>query len=122
MNASEIKILITDDSEFMRQFIGGYLRELGYAKIIEAPNGQVAVEKFKLEKPDVVLLDLLMPIMDGEAALAELVKQNAKVIVISEVGQKTVIERVLSNGAKHFFVKPFFDKAALDAEIKSAIA
>ena len=56
--ANEIKVLVVDDSAFMRQYVIGYLEEAGYSKIVEAPNGKIALEVYKKEKPDIVAVEL----------------------------------------------------------------
>lgn len=115
------KILVVDDSAFMRQYLIGYLHEAGYFNIMEAGNGRIALEKFLKNKPDVVLLDLIMPVEDGEKALKKLVKLGAKVIVISAIGQKKIIERVLKMGAKGYFIKPFFSSKEIEEKIEEAV-
>ncbi|MFH1089098.1 MAG: response regulator [Candidatus Uhrbacteria bacterium] len=115
------KILVADDSAFMRQFIIGYLHEAGYENIIEAGNGKIALEKFDLEHPDVVLLDLIMPVETGLDTLPELVKRGAKVIVVSAMGQKSIIDKAIEQGAKAFFIKPFFTVKELGDTIKEVL-
>ena len=118
MDIHPLKILVADDSSFMRQVIMGYLQEIGYKEIVEAGNGSIALKKYDDEHPDIVLLDLIMPVEDGIHILPELVKRGAKVVVISAMGQEFVKERALAQGAKAFFTKPFFTAAELGKEIK----
>jgi len=118
----QTKILVVDDSAFMRQFIIGYLREYGFVHIEEAGNGKIAVRMYETQKPDVVLLDLIMPVEDGPDALGQLVALGAKVIVVSAVGQEKVIQEMLKKGAKGYFIKPFFSAQEIGAKIQEVIS
>lgn len=104
----DTKILVVDDSAFMRQMIIGFLNEYGFSDICEAGNGKLAVEKYDKMQPNVVLLDLIMPIETGPETLDQLVSRGANVIVISAMGQENMIEEMLKKGAKGYFIKPFF--------------
>jgi two-component system, chemotaxis family, chemotaxis protein CheY len=118
---NEIKILVADDSAFMRQHVIGYLHEAGYDQIIEAGNGKIALEKFKQEKPEVVLMDIIMPVLNGLETLKKMVPLGAKVILISAIGQQAIIEEAMGLGAKDFLVKPFFTASEIDQKIKAAL-
>lgn len=122
MTDGNVKILVTDDSAFMRKFIGGYLQEAGFRDIIEAGNGAIALKKYDEEHPDVVFLDLIMPVRDGMDTLDDLVRKGARVIVVSAVGQKTVMERALARGARGFFIKPFFTVEGLASKVREVIS
>lgn len=103
------KILITDDALFMRVTLKNLLTANGYEVVGEAVNGQDAVEKYAACKPDLVLMDITMPIMDGIAA-TRAIKQSdpsAKVIMCTAMGQKNMVVEALQAGAKDFIVKPF---------------
>lgn len=115
------KILVVDDSDFMRQYISSFLSEGGFKNIIEASNGREAVQKFQEEKPDVILMDLIMPVEDGSEALEKLVKLDAKVIVVSAIGQKSIIEQTLGKGARGYFVKPFFTSKEIADKINQIL-
>lgn len=110
-----IKILTADDSVFMRKILIDILQSAGYADIIEAENGNEALEKFQAEKPDLVLLDIIMPEKDGLAVVKE-IGQAANVIMVSAIGQESVINEAMASGAKGFVVKPF-DKEKVLMEI-----
>jgi|SaaInlStandDraft_6_1057023.scaffolds.fasta_scaffold176275_2 two-component system, chemotaxis family, chemotaxis protein CheY len=112
------KILVTDDSAFMRQYEIGFLNEAGYKNIVEASNGAEAMKIYNREKPDVIFLDLIMPVQDGITTLEQLVAKDAKVIVITAIGQTSYMEKVIKMGAKGYFVKPFFDAKEIDEKIK----
>lgn len=105
-----MKILVTDDSKIARKLVIRTLKELlpQEDQIIEASNGLEAVENYKNETPDLVFLDLTMPVMDGFEALEKIINinNNAKVIVISADIQKGSMEKVSSLGALGFIKKP----------------
>lgn len=102
------KILVVDDAEFLRVRISKMLVGDGY-EVIEAENGQLAVNAYKAQKPDVVLMDITMPEMDGLTALREIlaVDSGAKVIMLTALGQESVVLEAIKSGAKDFIVKPF---------------
>ncbi|UUX93667.1 response regulator [Methanoplanus endosymbiosus] len=102
-----VKILITDDSLFQRNIITEILSESGY-EYIEAKNGLAALEILKSEMPDLILLDLLMPEMDGFHFLDEFNKSGYKVpvIVLTSDIQNTTKERCMKLGASGFLNKP----------------
>jgi two-component system, chemotaxis family, chemotaxis protein CheY len=99
------KILICDDSQFMRNVIKDALNSSGH-ELIEAENGKQALETYTTEKPDLLLLDIIMPEMDGIEVLKQL-GEGAKVIVVSAVGQDKMVEEAKSLGALDYIVKPF---------------
>lgn len=101
------KILIVDDSAFMRTVLKNILVKAGWDDLIEAKDGKEALEKFKTENPDVILLDIIMPELDGLGVLRELRFKKVKVIVISAVGQEKMISEAKELGADDFIVKPF---------------
>jgi two-component system chemotaxis response regulator CheY len=103
------KILITDDTLFMRVTLKTILKENGYDDVIEACNGQEAVDQYAAHKPDLVLLDITMPIKDGLSALKEIrqADPNATVVMCTAMGQKNVVIEAVQSGAKDFIVKPF---------------
>lgn len=110
-------ILICDDAAFMRMMIKDILSKNGYNVAGEAENGLKAVEKFKELSPDLVLMDITMPEMDGIAALKEIKKidAGAKVIMCSAMGQQAMVIESIQTGAKDFIVKPFQQDRVLEA-------
>ena len=104
-----VKILIIDDLEFMRSAIKEILTAKTHYDIVEAENGLIGVDKYKTYKPDVVLLDITMPVMDGIQALSEIKKYSpkAKVVMCSAMGQEEYIIKAIQLGAMDFIVKPF---------------
>ena len=108
------KLLVVDDSEFMRQVLKNILKP-DY-EIIETSDGDEAVQQFKVEKPDLVLLDIIMPKKEGVAVLYSLKKidSDANVIMITAVGQEAIIKECRELGAKGYIIKPFDGKQVLD--------
>ena len=102
-------ILIADDAAFMRKMIRSTLSFAGYSNFIEAQNGAEAVKMFAAENPDLVLMDVTMPEMDGLEALERImaISPSAKVIMCSAIGQDTTIMKAVRSGASDFIVKPF---------------
>lgn len=103
------KIMLVDDAAFMRMMIKDTLQKNGFTDIIEAANGQIAVATYQSDHPDLVIMDITMPIMDGLQALKEIkaFDSNATVVMCSAMGQETMVVDALKQGAKDFIVKPF---------------
>ena len=101
------KILIVDDAEFLRMRISKMLVAEGH-EVIEAENGLQAVDIFKTAHPDLVLMDITMPEMDGLTALKTIkgVDPAARVIMLTALGQESVVLDAIKSGAKDFVVKP----------------
>lgn len=110
-------ILICDDAAFMRMMIKDILTKNGYNVAGEAENGMKEVEKFKEVNPDLVLMDITMPEMDGIQALKEIKKLDggAKVIMCSAMGQQAMVIESIQAGAKDFIVKPFQAERVIEA-------
>jgi two-component system chemotaxis response regulator CheY len=102
-------ILITDDTAFMRLTLKNILEKNNFTIVGEAENGQVAVEKYKELQPDLTIMDITMPVMDGIAAIKKIkaLDPDAKIIVCSAMGQKALVIEALNAGAVDFIVKPF---------------
>lgn len=101
-------ILVVDDAAFMRMMIRDILAKEGYT-IHEAVNGRDAVEKFGELQPDLTTMDITMPEVDGISALRTIRASypNARVLMVSAMGQQKMIVEALEAGAVDFLVKPF---------------
>ncbi len=110
-------VLIVDDAAFMRMMIKDILTKNGYNIAAEAENGKVAVDKYNEVKPDLVLMDITMPDMDGIQALKAIKGNdpNAQVIMCSAMGQQAMVIEAIQSGAKDFIVKPFQAERVLEA-------
>ncbi len=115
------KILIVDDAEFLRVRIIKMLTGHGF-EVFEAENGAKAVEKYKEVRPDVVLMDITMPEMDGLAALKQIrqIDGHAKVVMLTALGQESVVLEAVKSGARDFIVKPFEHDRVMNAINKLA--
>lgn len=104
-----IKILIVDDSKTSRKMLRGILEDAGMEVIGEAANGQEALKLYTSLKPDVVTLDITMPVMDGINALKELMAldRTARAVMVTAAGQKGNVVEALKIGAKEFVTKPY---------------
>jgi two-component system chemotaxis response regulator CheY len=105
----KIKVLIADDALFMRMMLKDILSKNGFEVLGEAENGEDAVDKYKELKPDIALIDILMPLMDGLTATEKILEtdSSAKVVMISALSESQYVEKALAVGAKDFIVKPF---------------
>ena len=101
------KVLLTDDEAHIRKFLGLVLRRLGSPVIIEAANGQEAVSLYQQHKPDLVLMDVNMPVMDGVQALREIKKNDpdAMVIMLTSLTNRQTVEQCASLGALDYMRK-----------------
>lgn len=115
-------ILIVDDAAFMRMMIKDILTKNGYNVVAEAENGLKAIDKYNETKPDLVLMDITMPEMDGLQALKKIkgADAGAKIIMCSAMGQQAMVIDSIQSGAKDFIVKPFQAERVLEA-VKKAI-
>ena len=111
------RVLITDDTAFMRMTLRRLLEQNGYEVVGEAEDGEDAVRKYVELRPDIVTMDITMPKMDGITAIREILKidPQARIIVCSAMGQKPMVIEALNAGAKDFLVKPFQPQRVLEA-------
>ncbi|MBE6913438.1 MAG: response regulator [Ruminococcaceae bacterium] len=114
------RIMVVDDAAFMRITIKNMLQKSEYEVVGEAENGRIAVERYAELRPDIVTMDITMPEMDGLEALKAIVKMdpNAKVIMVSAMGQEAMVRDAVLSGAKGFIVKPFKEDGILSAIAK----
>ena len=110
-------ILIVDDAAFKRMMIKDIITKNGYNVVGEAENGAKAIEKYGELKPDLVLMDITMPEVDGIAALKKIKGSdpNALIIMCSAMGQQAMVIESIQAGAKDFIVKPFQPDRVLEA-------
>jgi two-component system chemotaxis response regulator CheY len=106
------KVLVVDDALFMRKMLIDILKKEGFEVCGEAENGKDAIEQYKQLKPDLVTMDIVMPKMDevdGIAAVREIMKTDpqAKIIMVSAMGQHVLVVEAIQAGAKDFITKPF---------------
>ena len=103
------RILIVDDASFMRSIIRDIFARGPFTVIGEAENGMDAVRLYREERPDLTTMDIVMPVMDGLAALREIIRLDpaARVVMVSALGQDALIAEAIDTGARDFIVKPF---------------
>ncbi|MEI6293579.1 MAG: response regulator [Methanomicrobiales archaeon] len=116
------RILIVDDTLFMRTLLKNILFSGGHAIVGEAGDGDEAIEKYKELKPDLVTMDVVMPKMNGIEALKAIkaMDPNAKVIMCTAVGQEQMVKLAIKSGARGYVVKPFQAPKVLE-EIKNVL-
>ena len=110
------KILIVDDSRTSRKMLRNILESNGHEIIDEAVNGQEGVQKFQALKPDVVTLDITMPVVDGVEALKMIkaLDPESKVVMVTAAKQKNKMIECIKAGANEFLTKPFEQQEIVD--------
>jgi two-component system, chemotaxis family, chemotaxis protein CheY len=105
-------ILIVDDSAIVRRLIRMIIEKAGHTVISEAENGEEAYIKYKVFRPDLVTMDISMPVMDGITAVKKIIASfpEANIIMISAITQKELVFEALENGAKRYIFKPLTDE------------
>jgi two-component system chemotaxis response regulator CheY len=114
---SDKSILLVDDAAFMRMMLKDILTKNGYNVVGEAENGARAIEKYKELKPNLVIMDITMPEMDGINAAKGIkaVDNSALIIMCSAMGQQAMVIESIQAGARDFIVKPFQADRVLEA-------
>ncbi len=114
------RVLIVDDADFMRMMIKDILIKNGYEIAGEATDGNSALQKYKEIAPDLVTMDITMPEMDGVDTVKAIIEYdpNAKIIMVSAIGQQAIVIDAIQAGAKDFIVKPFIPERVLEAITK----
>jgi two-component system chemotaxis response regulator CheY len=110
------RIMIVDDAIFMRQVLKEILTEAGYEIAGEVGRGNEVLDTYKEVKPDLVTMDIMLPGIDGIEAVKQIIKHNpeAKIIMISALGQDELVDEALDAGALGFIVKPFIPSQVLE--------
>jgi two-component system chemotaxis response regulator CheY len=113
--------MIVDDAAFMRMMVKDILTKNGFNVVGEAENGAVAVEKYMELTPNLVIMDITMPEMDGLQAVREIKKRDAqaRIIMCSAMGQQAMVIDAIQSGAKDFIVKPFQADRVIEAVTKA---
>lgn len=116
------KVLIVDDQVFMRFALKAMLEKSGYQVVGEAENGEVGVDKYKILSPDIVTMDITMPVMTGIEALKEILQYDpqARIVMVSAMGHERFVKEAIMLGAKYFIVKPFKEDQVLETINKIA--
>jgi two-component system chemotaxis response regulator CheY len=116
MEDTKKRILIVDDSFYMRTMLKNMLTDAGYEVVGEAPNGQTALQMAKETNPDLVTLDVILPDNTGLDVLKGIKQDNPdmKVIIVSAVGQEVIVNEAIENGALAYIVKPFSEDKVLE--------
>ena len=111
------KILVCDDSMYMRQKIKQALQDAGYEIVGEAETGAEAITKYQELTPDLVTMDVVMPVMSGVDAVQKIMQgdDQARIVMCSALAQKKLVTDALQAGARDFVVKPFEDFQLLAA-------
>ncbi len=114
------EILIVDDAAFMRMILKKIIAPTGN-EVIEAVDGLDGVSKYKEHRPNLVMLDIIMPNMDGIECLKQIMAldKNAKIVMCSSIGQQSVVNDAIKIGARDFIVKPFDAAKVLECITKN---
>jgi two-component system chemotaxis response regulator CheY len=115
--------MIVDDSLLLRNIIRNELSFQGYEIVAEAKDGQEAIEKYDTHSPDLVTMDITMDGMNGLEAAEKILKKhpNAKIVMVSALGEDEVMSKAVKIGVKDFIVKPFTPERLLNA-VKKALS
>ena len=114
-------IMIVDDAAFMRMMLKDILTKNGYTVVGEAENGALSVDKYVEWKPDLTIMDITMPEMDGLQAVKEIRKRDtqARIIMCSAMGQQAMVIEAIQAGAEDFVAKPFRAERGVEAVTKA---
>lgn len=117
------KILLVDDEAHVRKYIGLIARQLGAPTLVEASNGQEAVARYQSEKPDLVLLDVNMPVQDGLQTLKQIsqIDPDCIVVMLTSLASRDVVEQAIQLGAANY-VRKDTPKEEILAALQQTIA
>lgn len=117
------RVLVVDDAAFMRKLVSDALVKGGHEVIGQASNGAEAIESYRSLKPDLMTLDITMPVKDGLSALAEIIAidPQARIVMCSALGQESKVIESIKLGARDFVVKPFKVDRVLEAIGKALV-
>lgn len=118
------RILVVDDALFMRRMISQILEEHGYQVCGQAASATEAVEKYKECSPDLVTMDIVMPMMeelDGIGAVRQIIQHDpgARILICSVIGQQSLVVEAIRAGARDFVTKPVQPQRLLEAVAKA---
>lgn len=110
------RVLIVDDALFMRSMLADIFTSAGWEVVAEAENGERAVSLYRQHQPDLMTMDIVMPVMGGIEALKKILHEDpqASIVVCSALGQKNLILEAITAGARDFIVKPFQSERVLE--------
>ncbi|MFO7981853.1 MAG: response regulator [Desulfuromonadales bacterium] len=111
-----LKVLIADDALFMRNLLRDILERSGFQVVAEAADGVEAIELYREHKPDLVTMDIVMPLKSGIEALEEIVSEDpqARIVMCSALGQESLVLEAVQCGARDFIVKPFKEERVVE--------
>ncbi len=111
-----LRVMVVDDALFMRNMIKDIFARAGYEVVAEAENGELALQLYQETKPDLVTMDIVMPKKSGIEALQEIMAADpgACVVMVSALGQDSLVLEAVESGAKDFIVKPFKEDKVLE--------
>ncbi len=117
-----IRVLVADDARFMREMIREIIEPEGFEVVGEAADGVQAVESYQELKPDLITMDIVMPRCSGLDAVRKIlaVHPEARVVMVSALGQESLVKEAMEAGARDFIVKPFKPERVL-ATLRKAV-
>ncbi len=110
------RVLVVDDSSIMRRNLSAILTKAGHTIVAEAANGELGAKEYEKHKPDLVTMDITMPVLDGIGAVKKIISIDPKalIIMISALDQKFMVLTAIQNGARHYIIKPFSSEKVID--------
>ncbi|MEB3203329.1 MAG: response regulator [Candidatus Sericytochromatia bacterium] len=117
MDTPKIRVLIVDDSMTLRMMFKKTIQDTHFEPVAEAANGEQALERYKEVRPDLVVMDIVMPEVDGVTALSNILSfdPDARVVMVSSLGSKDKVLESIKKGARNFVMKPFERDTLLQA-------